>query len=161
MLGNFERNVMRSMRIARQQIEHLLAISDSARMNFLAQHALGLGIMDAIVESKFRLGSRIADGPACETARHFDHVLLGIAAVDSERVQFHQFAPVIFVEAALAHGRQFGTLAASKLFAMRSEPLGRLWISAEVIVQIEKHGRTPGCGAEQIAKSAQNAWPDD
>jgi hypothetical protein len=36
MTGKFERDVVRSVWVAREQIEHLFAIPDSTGMNFLA-----------------------------------------------------------------------------------------------------------------------------
>src|ERR1700730_2477565 len=99
-------------------------------MNFLSEHALELGIVDAVVKSKFRLAASVADGPTRERASHLDHVLLRIAGVDSQRVQLHQFAPIILVETTLAYRRQFGILPAAKLLGMRLEPLGGLRIGA-------------------------------
>src|SRR5690349_11152818 len=40
--------------------------------------------------------------PSGERARDFLHVLLGVPAVDAERVQFHQLASVVLVQAATA-----------------------------------------------------------
>ena len=37
--------------------------------------------------------------PAGEQARQFVHVLLGIASMHTQRMQFHQFARVIFIQA--------------------------------------------------------------
>ena len=49
---------------------------------------------------------------------------------------------------------------APQLLGMSFEPLGRSRIGAEVIVQIEEHGGTFGGGAQQVAKSSQDARPD-
>ena len=43
---------------------------------------------------------RREDRPARETARNFLHVLLRVTAINAERVQFHQFARVVFIDAA-------------------------------------------------------------
>src|SRR5260370_18915004 len=91
-------------------------------MNFFAEHPLGLGIVDPIIKGEFRFGSSIEDGPAGETTGYFDNVLLRITTVNSQSVQFHQFAPVVFVKSSIAHRRQTGILAPAKLFGMRSEP---------------------------------------
>ena len=44
---------------------------------------------------------RAIDRPARQDARDFDHVLLRVAAVHAERVQLHQLARVVLVQAAL------------------------------------------------------------
>ena len=48
-----------------------------------------------------RIALRLPDRPAGEGARDFDHVLLRVSAIHAERVQLHQLAAVIFVQAAL------------------------------------------------------------
>ena len=72
---------------------------------FFPSTRFGFGIVDSGVKGKFRFGSRIAYGPAREAARHFDHVLLRVAAVHSQSVQLHQLPPVVFVEPAVGHWR--------------------------------------------------------
>src|SRR5256886_7037156 len=42
----------------------------------------------------------IFDGPAGERARHFDHVLLGVAAIHAQRMQLEQLAAEVLVDAA-------------------------------------------------------------
>ena len=44
--------------------------------------------------------ARRKDGPASETTRNFLHVFLCVAAVNAERVQLHQFARVVLIDAA-------------------------------------------------------------
>src|ERR1700752_1068961 len=95
--------------------------------------------MHSVVKGKFWLGSGIADGPAGKTTSDFDHILLCVAAVDAQSMQFHQFAPIILVEPTFSYGWQLGICAASKLFRMAFQPLGGLGISAEVIVQVKQH----------------------
>ena len=46
-----------------------------------------------------------SDRPAGERARHLDHVLLRVAAVDAERVQLQQLARVVLVQTARARWR--------------------------------------------------------
>ena len=53
-LRQFERDVMRGVRILGEQVEHLFAVLDSAGVNFFAQHALGIRIVQAIVEVELR-----------------------------------------------------------------------------------------------------------
>ena len=69
------------------------------RRNILAEDGLravvvllGMKLHAALVELADR-----ADGPPGEASRDFHHVALRVAAVDAERVQFQQFARVVFV----------------------------------------------------------------
>src|SRR5207244_1491353 len=44
--------------------------------------------------------TRLANRPARKAARHFRHILLCVAAIHAECVQFHNFAAIVFVQAA-------------------------------------------------------------
>src|SRR5437773_2133871 len=104
-----------------QDIDHLLAIFDSASsFDRMSKHGLLTGVMNEwaehelaactrlLAESDLRglallLGHRVGvlhlrDGPSGECTRHFLYVLLGIASIDSHRMEFHQFARVVFVD---------------------------------------------------------------
>src|SRR5215212_7315874 len=73
------------------------------------------GIVNARIELKTAAHARIVNRPPGQRARHFGDVLLRIAAVDAESVQFHQLAPIVFVETslrargALRLGRRLGS----------------------------------------------------
>src|SRR6185369_7510127 len=41
--------------------------------------------------------ARLKDGPTSEAPRNFLHVFLSVATVDTERVQLHQLARVVFI----------------------------------------------------------------
>ena len=68
-------------------------------LDFFAEDFLGAGLVAALVELEAAAALRAVDGPAGEDARHLGDVRLGVAAVDAEGVQLHQFASVVFVEA--------------------------------------------------------------
>ncbi len=71
--------------------------SEGARI--LAQH-----VQTPAVHARVRRNpgpTRRNDGPTREATRDFLHVFLGVAAVNAERMQFHQLARVIFIDAAL------------------------------------------------------------
>ena len=55
-------------------------------------------IVHAVVVEEIAALLRGADGPAGEAARYFGHILLRVAAVDTQGVQFHQFAAVVFIQ---------------------------------------------------------------
>ena len=48
-----------------------------------------------------RIFAGLFDGPTGEATRDFGDVFLGVAAIDAERVQLHQFPAVVFVETAI------------------------------------------------------------
>ena len=84
----------------REDVEHLLAVGlAAARLDDVAEHHLLAGVVQARVEREAAALPRAVDRPAGERARHLGDVLLRVAAVDAERVQLHQLAAVVLVEA--------------------------------------------------------------
>ncbi len=99
--GQLPRNEVRGGRMMRQDVQHLLAVLDAAAgRNRHAQHHLFAVVVQPRVEGELAAALRLVDGPAGEAARHFGDVLLRIAAVHAEGVQFQQLAAVVFVQAA-------------------------------------------------------------
>ena len=89
--------------MAGHEIEHLFAVADAAAgRNPDAEHGLFAVIVDAAVEDELAAALRLQNGPAGEAARGFGNVLLRVAAIHAEGVQFQQFAAVVFVQAARA-----------------------------------------------------------
>ena len=85
-----------------QNIQHFFTIvhatagwNDVAEYNFLAF------IVQLVVVEKAASFARLENGPAGEAARHLRYILLRITAVHAERVQLHQLAAVVFIQAAL------------------------------------------------------------
>ena len=92
-------------RMPHQDVDDALAVAlAAARRNRVAEHALAARIVGARPEEIRAALARLIDGPAGEAARHFGDVLLGVAAVHAERVQLHQLAGVVLVEAARPAG---------------------------------------------------------
>ena len=56
------------------------------------------------------IATRVGDRPSGEAFCDLDDVLLRVAAVDAERVQFHQLAGVVLVDAAFCCCRRNGFL---------------------------------------------------
>src|SRR5439155_24602128 len=80
--------------------EHFLAIFlAAAGLDRVAQHVLFTVVVHPRIEAVAAALTRLRDGPARKAARHFDDVLLRVAAVHAERVQLHQLAAVVFVQA--------------------------------------------------------------
>ena len=84
-----------------QNVEHFQAILDAAaRGDFHAEHDFLTVIVESFIEIEATAPLRLANGPAGEAARHFGNILLRVAAIDAEGMQFHQLARVIFIETA-------------------------------------------------------------
>jgi hypothetical protein len=87
--------------------------------------------------------------PAGEHAGQRRDVLLGVAAVDTERVELHQFARIIFVEA--------GNI---RLGAGNPRSRIRARHRRQPVVEIEQHRRVFRGRPEQVAEFAQDVGPD-
>ena len=113
---------------------------------------------------------RSNDGPTGETARNFLDVLLGVAAVDTQRVQLHQFTRIVFINSAallllLLRPLVLRVVAHPQIHkgsARAGALLWRLGVRAHAlkIIEIEKHRRTLGRGEQQIFKVPENMRPD-
>ena len=71
-------------------------------LNFWPSDLFCAGLVAVGIEFESAAALGAVDGPAGEDARHLGDVGLGVAAVDAEGVQFHQFAGVVFVESLAA-----------------------------------------------------------
>ena len=174
-LRDLQRQMMRGVRIARQQVENLLTILDAAAVNPVAQHRLGIGIVQPLVKPELRRALRRANRPAGEALGYLEHVLLSIAGIDAQGMQFHQLAAVIFVEAAVLillslrlplrpgirarHARGESKAAATESTA---HPAARLLLLLHAleglrvhtlpIVEVKQHSGTLRRGLQQIAE---------
>src|SRR5205085_759422 len=98
-----------------EYVQDLLAVLHaSAARNLLAEHNLlavvvearreeegaGAAVLSGVVAVD-AAAARLVDSPAGERARNLLHVLLRVAAVNAQRVQLHQLACVVLVDAAL------------------------------------------------------------
>src|SRR5688500_7906228 len=111
-------------------VEHTLAVFDAAAgLDGLAEHLLLAAVMQRRHEPESTILS-VRQRPPGERTRDFDDVLLGVAAVDANRVQLHQLARVVLVEA----------IAARTLLALR-------W---HVGASAAKAGTTTGVGPLQL-----------
>ena len=85
--------------------------------------------------------------PSRKATRDFLHVFLRVTAVDAERVQLHQLARIVFVEAAVD---------ASRFVSFCRIRTGH---AGSPIVEIEKHRRRVCGRAEQISKATHGKGP--
>src|SRR4029450_9084157 len=72
----------------------------AAGLDFVTKHDFFPVVVHPRIKHEAASLSRIRDSPPREGARNFLHVLLGVPAVDAERVELHQFTGIVFVQAA-------------------------------------------------------------
>ena len=117
------------------------------------------------VEAEAAALPRLLDRPAGERARDLGDVLLRVAAVDAERVQLHQLAAVVLVQAlrrvrvrgAEARHREARRRTMSQRCRASMRPSDR----AHPVVEIEEHRRALRRRAEQVAELAEHVRSDD
>ena len=63
----------------------------------MPEHDLVSRLMHALFEGEPSALLRLLQRPAGEHARDFGHIFLCIASVHAQRMQLHQFAPVVFI----------------------------------------------------------------
>src|SRR5882672_2756010 len=86
-----------------QDVEHLLSIFDPATTGDMhAEHDLLAGVVRRGLKGERSAHDDIVNSPSSQTAGHFLNVSLRIPAVNAERVQLHQLARVVLIEAGAA-----------------------------------------------------------
>ena len=174
--GQLARDKASGSGAARQNIEHLHALFFAVLLDLVAKHHFDAGFVHAIVEIKFPAALRVAHRPAGKDLGDFGHVALGVAAIDTEGVQFHQLAAVIFVQARFAPGLllSVGSLlrrkrhaqpitAGTEQPALARSRLGLLGMRANAlpVIEIKHHGRGLGGSHQQILEFAQRMRTND
>src|SRR5207237_328728 len=143
-------------------------------------------LLPRIVEGRDEPELAVAiDGPARERASDFDDVLLRVTAVNAQRVQLQQLAPVVLVETALlllAVIRIRPRLARRRRRREAAEestpsepllisnlrglglhlglPIRSVWIRTEPVIEIEEHRRTLRVGFQQVAEVIEDMRTD-
>src|SRR5262249_14462247 len=98
--GQLARDEFGRGRMMRQQVEHLLAFLFALLADALPEDELWSRLMSALVEVEGSALLRLFDAPPGQDLRQLGDVLLGVAAIDAERMQLHDFARVVFVQSA-------------------------------------------------------------
>src|SRR5947208_320297 len=101
----------------------------------------------------------LLQSPSGENSRDLSDIFLSVAAVDSERVQFHKLAPIVFIQAgtpslALLYNQRTVSCAPSIAFRNSVRNIG-VRSHAQPIVQIEQHRRTLRSRDQQVLKFSQ------
>src|SRR5207245_8343158 len=98
----------------------------------------------------------LLQSPSGENSRDLSDIFLSVAAVDSECVQFHKLAPVVFIQAgtpslALLYNQRTVSCAPAIVFRNSVRNFG-VRSHAQPIVQIEQHRRTLHSRDQQVLK---------
>ena len=121
--------------MTREDVEDVLAVAHAALVDHVSKDDLPTVVMAARREPERAILAGMLDRPAGEGARDFGDVVLRVPAVHAERVELHQLAAVVLIQAVFA--------------------------PAAPVVEVEEHRRTLRGRAEQIAKPSEHARPDD
>src|SRR5687767_7953310 len=100
MAHHFGGDEARRSRMIGEDLEHALAIFLAAAGGDLyTQYYFFAVIVQALIEIEARFFAVALNCPAGKAARHFRDILLCIAAVDTKRMQLHQLARIVLIEA--------------------------------------------------------------
>src|SRR6185503_15707014 len=130
----------------RQNIKHLLPVfPPAAGGNLDPQHDFLALVVDAIIVNKLTAAIGLRDGPSGKATGYSNDVLLRVPAVNTQSVQLHQLARVVFVQAARLLCLLFGKPPLRKTVGRNALP----------VIEIEQHGRAFRRGFQQIAELAE------
>src|SRR5712691_5600150 len=91
-----------------QNVQHLAAFFFTARLYAMPQHVLVAGLMHSFFEDESTTLSGFLQRPTGQDAGYFGDILLAVAAIHPERVQFHQFPAIVLVQTATLLGLLHG-----------------------------------------------------
>ena len=150
-----ETDAVRGSGMLRQNVQGKVTLALALAGDVMAEPILVACIVAGIVEPEsdlfFGQLPRL-EGPAGQHPRQLGDVVLRITGVDPERVQLHQLAGIVLVQAGLSCFCLAGILQ-----CIAGPFIGR---PGQVIIEIEKHCRMPRGGAEQIAKRSHRMGTD-
>src|SRR5262245_45710037 len=86
--------------MVRENLQHFHAFALSMVADLVSENVLVARFVGALVEAETSAALRLIDAPAGQHLGQFGDVFLRVAAIDSERVQLHDLARVVFVQPA-------------------------------------------------------------
>ncbi|PAV72329.1 hypothetical protein WR25_08953 [Diploscapter pachys] len=98
-------------------------------------------------EARRRAAADPADRPAGHRAGEFGHVRLGIAGAHAERVQLHDLAGEVFVEAGAAA-------------ALGAQPKRAVGADRHRLIEVDQHRRMPLDGEQHVGEAAHDVRAD-
>ena len=130
-----------------QDVERLLPLSLAARLQGMPEENLWTVIVARAFEDRGvfgkKAGIRLVDTPPGQDPGQGDDILLRVAAIGAERVQFHDLASEVLVQSLLS---------AAGAGASRG--------GAERVVQVDQHCRVLCRREQQIPETAEHKWTD-
>src|SRR5215467_14862006 len=84
---------------------HRIPLSTHCR-DRMAKYDFFLSIVHCRIELKLCEFLRIVDCPPAERSSHRDHIALRVASINTESVQFEQFATIVLIETGSAYSRR-------------------------------------------------------
>src|SRR5947208_6070241 len=82
-----------------EKLQHFSSFFFAVRFDAVSENDLVARLVHTLFESKAPALLGLLQSPSGEDPRDFSDIFLSVAAVDSERVQLHKLAPVVFIQA--------------------------------------------------------------
>src|SRR2546427_11531725 len=142
-----------------EQVQHFASFFFAIGFDAVSENDLVARLVHTLFESKAAALFGLLQCPSCKTPRALSDLCRSVAAVDSECVQFHKLAPVVFIQAgtpslALLYDQRTVSCAPAIVFRNSVRNFG-VRSHAQPIVQIEQHRRTLRSRDQQVLKFSQ------
>ena len=85
-------------RIPRQHLQHLRPFFFTVFFDAMTQHNFIARFVHGRLELEPSALARLGQSPSGEDLRNFSYIRLRVAAIHAERVKFHQFAAIVFIQ---------------------------------------------------------------
>src|SRR5439155_21207430 len=82
-----------------EKMQHFASFFFAVGFDAMSENDLVAGLVHTLLERKAALLG-LLQSPSSENSRDLSDILLSVSAVYPERVQFHQLAPVVLIQAA-------------------------------------------------------------
>src|SRR5215468_6439148 len=131
----------------REDIDHFhrVLLSTHCR-DRMAKYDFFLSVVHSRIELKLCEFLRIVDCPPAERSSHGDHIALRVPSINTESVQFEQFATIVLIETGSAYSRRNRNIIAGNL---------RL-----PVVEVVEHCRVAGRGKQHVSEVSKDIWTD-
>src|SRR5690242_15762123 len=130
-----------------QDIDDLQAILlASLRRNGVTENDLFLPIVEYRIEVEFPDAAHVENGPPRQGARNCNNIVLRVASVDSESVQFQELSAVVFIQSGSANSHRQRQIVAHNL---------RL-----KIIQVQQHCGMPRRGQQHVLEVSEDVGPN-
>ena len=117
MAGQLRGNKVSGLGRGGQHFQSFFAVFFATIIEGPAHHDFFALAVNLFVKKELGIFARFVNGPAGQTFGHLNYVLLGITAIDADRVQFHHFTAVVLVQSTI-------------LFVFGGDGRAAIWICA-------------------------------